>query len=817
MPEKIIQTDIVSAVGRKYIDYAMSVIVSRALPDVRDGLKPVHRRILHSMNEGNNNHSGPYRKSARAVGDTMGKYHPHGDSSIYGAMVNLAQDFYTRYPLIDMHGNSGSLDGDPAAAMRYTESRLTRLSDAMLNDIDKDTVEMSNNFDDTLKEPKYLPTLLPNLLMNGCEGIAVGMATKMPPHNLTEILDAVDYIIAEILENKEADPEEIMKIIKGPDFPLGALIIGRQGIRDAFATGKGRILMRSEYDIEESKNKTSLVITSIPYGVNKAVLVDKIDSLRKNGMTEIREVRDESNKIGIRVVVELKKDCNVQLVINKLLKQTPMQSYFNVNNTVLVDDKPCVVNLMQMLEHYIHHTMDVLKRRSQFELDKANARLHIVEGVLWAIQEETLDDVIHSIRSSKDLESAVASLRALSESLSEIQAKSIAEMRLRQLTRDNEERYLDEQAKLTDNIERLSSIVSDQFVLLTTLRAELSQLKARFGDERRTTILDEAGDIDEIDLIEEETLVVTYSTNGIIKTVEEKEYRSTRRGAKGVKGGDVKEDEAIKFMLTVNSKEDLLFFTTLGKCHVLKAYKIPKTSRTSRGKSINNYLGLDEGEQIVSMITADLNDKENSFALVTKNGLMKRLAFDDLSTRRSVTKVINFREDDMLIAVQVLKDNEHIIITTACGMSIRFKGEDVRAMGRGAAGVKGINLRKHDYVVDAVKVEDNSTFLTVTKFGLGKRTLVSEYNCQTRGGKGVTTHKLNAQTGELVCANVVADEDELFVATANGQIVRVDATSIRTCGRSTSGVRIVNLAEGDYIVSVSRNIKEVETEVEGEE
>lgn len=728
-------------------------------------------------------------------------------------MVNLAQSFGTRYPLIDMHGNSGSLDGDPAAAMRYTESRLTRLADVMLKDIDKDTVDKKNNFDETLEEPKYLPTLLPNLLMNGCEGIAVGMATKMAPHNLTEILEAVDYIIAEMLDGKEADHEHIMSIIKGPDFPLGGQIIGFQGIRDAFTTGRGRILMRSDYEIEETKTRTNIVVTSIPYQVNKSVLVDKIDTLRKNGLTEIREVRDESNKEGIRVVVELKKDCNVQLVVNKLFKQTPMESYFNVNNTVLVDDKPQTVNLIQMLEYYLLHCMDVIKRRSQYDLNKASARLHIVEGILWSINEEHLDQVIHTIRTSRTLDAAVAALVTLGDGhISLEQAKAIAEMRLRQLTTDNEERYLDEQTKLTELIAKLTEIVTDQAVLLTTLRTELSELKAKFGDERRTTIVADGGTIDEMDLVEDETLVISYSTDGIIKSVEEKEYRSTRRGAKGVRAGNVGEDEAIKFMLTVNSKDDLLFFTTLGRCHVLKAYKIPKTSRTARGKSINNYLSLDEGEQIVSMITADLSDKDNSFALVTRNGVIKRLSFDDLSTRRSITKVINFRDDDMLIAVQVMKDTEQIMITTACGMSIRFKGEDVRAMGRTAAGVKGITLREHDYVVDAVIVEDNATLLTVTKFGLGKRTLVSEYTCQSRGGKGMITHKLTEQTGELVCACVVNDNDELFVATANGQVVRIDIDTIRTCGRSTSGVRIMNLAENDYIVSVSRNTKEVESE-----
>ena len=740
----------------------------------------------------------------------------NSDSSIYEAMVNLAQDFSTRYPLIDMHGNVGSLDGDPAAAMRYTESRLTAIADEAMKDIEKNTVAMTNNFDGTVLEPTALPTLLPLIFMNGSEGIAVGMATKMPPHNLTEILDAADYIIAELLEGRDADPEEIFKIIKGPDFPLGAVIVGKTGIRDAFFTGKGQISVRSEYEIEELGNSSSrIAISSIPYQVNKSNLVDKIDSLRKTTIPEIKEVRDESDKDGIRICIDLKRDVNAQLIVNKLMKHTQLQANFNVNNTVIVDKKPESVGTIDMLQHYIAHCIDVITRRSVFDHEKASARFNIVSGILWAINPDVLDNVIHAIRAAKGTEEAISAIMNLSDEINEEQAKAIAEMKLRQLTTDNEDKYTSERDLLSENIQRLTEIIENSSVMLTTLRSELSTLKDRFGDARRTKIIAEEGSNDELDCIEDETLVITFSTSGIIKSVEEKEYRSTNRGAKGVKTAEIKENDAIKAMMTVGSKEDILFFTNLGRCHVLKAYKIQKTSRTARGKSVNNYLNLEADEVIVSLLTADLSDKQNSFALVTKNGIIKRLSFENMSTRRTVTKVMNFKDNDMLIAVQTLTDEEDILLTSACGMSIRFKGSDVRMSGRTAEGVKAINLREHDYVVDAVKVIDGQMLLTITQFGMGKKTKVKDYTLQSRAGKGIITHKLNENTGELVCANIVNDDDEIFIATAKGQIVRVDAQNISTYGRSTIGVKVVSLAEDDYIIAVSEARKENEEAEEG--
>lgn len=642
------------------------------------------------------------------------------------------------------------------------------------------------------------------------------MATKMPPHNLTEILDAADYIIAELLEGRDADPEEIFKIIKGPDFPLGAVIVGKTGIRDAFFTGKGQISVRSEYEIEELGNSSSrIAISSIPYQVNKSNLVDKIDSLRKTTIPEIKEVRDESDKDGIRICIDLKRDVNAQLIVNKLMKHTQLQANFNVNNTVIVDKKPESVGTIDMLQHYIAHCIDVITRRSVFDYEKASARFNIVSGILWAINPDVLDNVIHAIRAAKGTEEAISAIMNLSDEINEEQAKAIAEMKLRQLTTDNEDKYTSERDLLSEDIQRLTEIIENSSVMLTTLRSELSTLKDRFGDARRTKIIAEEGSIDELDCIEDETLVITFSTSGIIKSVEEKEYRSTNRGAKGVKTAEIKENDAIKAMMTVGSKEDILFFTNLGRCHVLKAYKIQKTSRTTRGKSINNYLSLDTDEVIVSLMTADLSDKQNSFALVTKNGIIKRLSFENLSTRRTVTKVMNFKDNDMLIAVQTLTDEEDILLTSACGMSIRFKGSDVRMSGRTAEGVKAINLREHDYVVDAVKVIDGQMLLTITQFGMGKKTKVKDYTLQSRAGKGIITHKLNENTGELVCANIVNDDDEIFIATAKGQIVRVDAQNISTYGRSTIGVKVVSLAEDDYIIAVSEARKENEEAEEG--
>ena len=728
-------------------------------------------------------------------------------------MVTVTQDFNCRYPLIQGQGNYGSLDGDPPAAMRYTEATFTPIGYQMLKDIEKNTCDMIPNYDNTLLEPKYLPGLLPLGLMNGTEGVAVGMASKMVPHNLTEILDAVDYIINEVLNEKEPDENEIFKIIKGPDFPLGGNIVGRSGILNAYKTGKGTVKIRSVYEIRETKNSTEIVITEIPYKVNKSELVAKMNNLVKIDNMGVKDIRDESDKNGISIIIELKKSANVQLVINKFLKHTDLEKTISINNTVLVNNQPKVLNLVELLEHYLQHCLDVIKRRSEFDLNKANERMHILKAILWAIEsEDRTDEVISTIRNSKKTDEAIENLIQLSNNtIDEIQAKAIIEIRLRTLTTDNVEQFIKEKEDLETVIVKLTNIIEDPEILLQQLRVELQDLKDKFGDERRSKFISDDS-IDEIDCIEEETLVITFSSSGTIKSVEEKEYRSTNRGAKGTKAANVKEDEAILTMLTVNSKDDLLFFTTLGKCHVLKAYKINKTSRIAKGRNINNYLTLEDGEKIVSMISTDLSEQDNSFAFVTRNGIIKKLAFKELSTVRSVTRVISFREDDMLVTAEIINDNDNIIITTANGMSIRFLLSDVRASGRSAVGVKGIDLKEDDYVVDAVKVEDNATLLTVTENGMAKRSSFDLYSTQSRGGKGTRTHKVTEKTGKLICATSVTDNNELFIATANGQIGRINVDSIREAGKSTSGVKIINLAENDTVCSVSRNIKEQEEE-----
>ncbi len=821
MPEKIITSDIVDLTGSKFINYAMSVIKDRALSNAKDGLKPVHKRILYSMQASGNVFSGGFRKSARAVGDCMGQFHPHGDSSIYGALIGLAQSFAIRYPLIEVQGNKGSLDGDPPAAMRYTECKLSKIGTQMVQDMNKNVVDMGRNFDNTQDEPAYLPCgYLPNLLMNGTTGIAVGMASKMPPHNLTEILDATIYIIDSLLQSQEPLENEIFSIIKGPDFPLGGNIIGQDGINNYFRTGEGAITIRASYEIEEYSNgASSIIVTDIPYKILKSDMVKKIDDLRKNELKDyIKEVTDESSKEGIRVVIALKKDVNVQLALNTILKKTPMQTTFTVNNTCLVDNEPQKVTLADLLQQYLMQCIDVLTRTTQFDLDKAENRRHLVEGLLWAIDEKVIETVVEAIRRSKTVEESTNALKALNESLSEQQINYIVDIKLRQLTVDNQQKYLDEKKELDESIENYNAILTDQSCLFTLLRSKLEDIKEKYGDERRTFILNDAASvINEIDLIEEETLVITYSTEDLIKAVEEKEYRSTNRGAKGVKSTNAKEKDVIQTVLTVNSKDDLLFFTNKGRCHELKAYKIPKMSRTARGKSINNFLSLNEGEKVISVISTDLSQKDKSFALITRDGTIKKLEFTNLSARMTVTKVITFKEDDTLVSVLTVDENDDVIITTAGGYSIRFESSSVRPSGRAAMGVKGITLRQDDYVVDAVTVQEDAEVLTITELGLSKRTHINEYKSQNRGGKGVITHKLTQATGALVCATIVDSEDELFIATAKGQMLRIDAFSIReTSSKSAKGVKVANLAQDDYIVSVSKVKKEDDEEtIEG--
>jgi DNA gyrase subunit A len=693
--------------------------------------------------------------------------------------------------------------------MRYTEARLSRIGYALLNDIDKNTVDFVPNFDSTEREPTVLPAMIPILLANGATGIAVGMATNMAPHNLGELYDAINYIIDCTLEGNEPDIGEIINIVKAPDFPTGGQIIGLSGVKEAFLTGKGKIIIRAKYAVEEKDNKTSIVITEIPYMVNKASLIEKIHDLKQTEIPGIKEVRDDSDKDGISVVIELKRDANVQLVINKLLKHTEMQVTFSVNNTVLVDGQPRTVNLKECLELFMAHAASVVLRRSQYDLDKAGARLNIVDGIIRAL--DNIEDVIETIRNNDD---AVAALIE-NYKFNEEQAKAIVDMRLKALTNASREKYDTERNDLESDIVKLSAILNDDSTLLTTMKTEFIGLKEKFADERRTEIVLDEDSIEEEDLVKDEMLVVTLSSDGLIKAVEEKEYRTQNRGTKGAKAMNTKDDEVIKYLLTVGSKEDLLFFTNLGRCHTLKAYKIAKTSRTARGKSINNYLTLQEEEKVVTMISTDKDNKDNHLLFVTKNGIIKRLAIEQLSSRLSVTKVVGFKEDDSLITAVVVKPKDQVMITTALGQSIRIKMDAegpkcIRPMGRSAAGIIGISLEENDYVVDMSVVEDDSTIFTITQNGLGKRTSITEYPIHGRGGKGVITHKVTDRTGQVMSALTVSDKDEIFVATEKGLVIRINANTISTMGRSTSGVKIINLNEGDKVVSISKGNTEDE-------
>jgi DNA gyrase subunit A len=808
LPERIIQVSVHDSVRRAFLNYAMSVLTDRALPDVRDGLKPVHRRILYSMHELGLTHDKPYKKCARIVGDVLGKYHPHGDTSVYGAAVILAQDFSTRYQLIDGHGNFGSVDGDPAAAMRYTESRLSRIGGEMLANIDKDSVPFGPNFDESEREPLVLPTLIPNLLANGTTGIAVGMATSIPPHNLGELYEAINYIIDCALEEKEADIEDIMNIIKAPDFPTGAQIIGLNDIRKGYRTGRGRVLMRSVYEFENDKGRNKIIFTEIPYKVNKAKLIETIAGLVRDKKIEgISEVRDESDKDGMRICVELKRDANPQLVANLLLKHTELQTTFSINLTVLVNGEPKEVSLKEALEAFIDHAAEVISRRTAFDLAKASKRSNVVEGILRCCEsEETIDWVVHTIRKSEDPVKTLVEDAGFNIE----QAEYITEMKLKALSASSEAKLRIESESLIAEMAKYNSILGDTVILMNTMKTEFNTLKEKYADERKSEIVLSSDEINEADLVEDEMLVINLSSDLLIKSVQETEYKTQGRGGKGVKVANTKEDEIIKQMLTVNSKDDLLFFTNIGRCHVLKAYKVIKTSRTARGKSLNNYLNLNVDETVVTMLCTDLTNKDNHILFVTEQGIIKRLSLEDLSTRMTVTRVLGFKEGDFLKQAMIVAPTDNVIITTALGQSIRVKmdAEDhkaIRPMGRGAAGVIGINVDDNDKVVDMALVEPDATLLIVSENGMGKRTNLDDFPVHGRGGKGVIGYKVTEKTGVVLAAISVKEDDELFVASEQGLITRINVKNISTMGRSTSGVKIMSLNEGDKIGSISNS------------
>ncbi len=798
----IININIEDEMKKSYLDYAMSVIVSRALPDVRDGLKPVHRRILYAMNELGNTPDKPYRKSARVVGDVLGKYHPHGDSSVYDAMVRLAQDFNTRYPLVDGHGNFGSIDGDSPAAMRYTEVRMTKIAMEMLRDINKDTIDYRPNFDETLKEPVVLPSRFPNLLVNGSSGIAVGMATNIPPHNLREVIDGLVMLIDE----PDTTVDELMKVIKGPDFPTGAMIMGTDGIKAAFRTGRGKIQLRAVANIEETtRGRQRIVVTEIPYQVNKANLIEKIAELVRDKKIEgISDLRDESDREGMRIVIELKRDANPNVVLNNLYKQTQLQTTFGVIMLALVDDEPKILNLKQMLTHYIDYQKEVVTRRTQYDLNKAEERAHIVEGLKIAL--DHIDEVINIIRSSK--EEATAKKRLMeSFGLSEKQAQAILDMRLRRLTGLEREKLEEEYEALIKEINRLKEILASERILLNTIKEELLEIKEKYGDDRRTRIMPAVDEIDIEDMIEKEDVIITLTHNGYIKRMPESTYRTQRRGGKGIIGLTTRENDFVENLLITSTHDTILFFTNKGKAYLLKAYEIPEGKRQAKGTNIVNLLNLERDENITAVIPIDEYNPESNLIFVTKKGKIKKTKMHLFKNiRRSGIIAINLQEDDELIQVRETDGTRELILVTSRGIAIRFSEEDVREMGRNATGVKAITLADNDEVVAMDLVEEGKQLLVVSEYGYGKRTELEEYRCQTRGGKGLKTYNIKDKTGLLVSAKVVDDEDEIIMISKAGTIIRLNAKDISITGRSTQGVKLMKIEEDDRIMAVAKYV-----------
>ena len=792
--DKISEVGLKKTMERSYIDYAMSVIAARALPDVRDGLKPVQRRILHSMIELNNGPDKPHRKCARIVGDTMGKYHPHGDSSIYDALVKLAQDWNTRYPLVDGHGNFGSEDGDGAAAMRYTEARLSKISMEMLADINKDTVDFVPNFDETEKEPTVLPSRFPNLLVNGTTGIAVGMATNIPPHNLKEVIGATVKIIDNrIEEDRETSIDEIMQIIKGPDFPMGAEILGRRGIEEAYRTGRGKIKVRAVTDIEAMPNgKHKIVVTELPYMVNKALLIQKIVELVKTKRVDgITDVRDESSREGIRVVIELKKDTNANVLLNQLYKHTQLQDTFGVNMLALVDGVPKILNISQMLGYYLKHQEDVVTRRTKYDLNKAEERAHILQGLLIAL--DNIDEVINIIRSSKSVQDAKNSLIERF-GLTEIQAQAIVDMRLRALTGLEREKLEAEYKELMDKISYLKAILADEKKLLGVIKDELLVISQKYGDERRTALGRDVDEVTDEELIERENIVITMTKLGYIKRMPEDIFKAQNRGGKGIRGMQTIDEDYIESLIVTTTHNYLMFFTNTGRVYRLKGYEIPEAGRTARGVAIVNLLQLQAGEKITAVIPLKSYEDGKYLFMATRNGMVKKTDISEYqNVRKTGLTAIVLRDNDELIEVKATNGDDDIFLITKKGMSIRFNEKDVRQTGRTSMGVKGIHLGKDDIVISMQMSSQGEKILLVTENGMGKRTLISEFNAQNRGGKGVKCYKITDKTGDLVGAKIVTDENDIMIITTEGIIIRTSCDGISTIGRVTSGVKVINL------------------------
>ena len=793
---KIVPRDIEEEMKTAYISYAMSVIVQRALPDVRDGLKPVHRRILYAMYEDGITSDKPYRKCANTVGSVLGRYHPHGDASVYDAMVRMAQDFSLRYCLVDGHGNFGSIDGDGAAAMRYTEARMSKIAENMLTDIEKNTVDFMPNYDDRLQEPTVLPTRIPTLLINGSNGIAVGMATNIPPHNITEIIDG----IIKIIDDDNVSDEELMSIIKGPDFPTGGVILGREGIRQAYTTGRGKIILRAEAEIEEmSGNKQRIIVRSLPYQVNKAKLVENIANLVKEKRIEgISEVRDESDREEkVRVVIELKRDVNAQVILNQLFKYTQMQDTFGVIMLALVNGEPKILTLRQCLEYYIDHRKTVILRRTQFDLDKALARAHILEGLKIAL--DNIDEVIEIIRNSYD----DAKERLMERfGLSDIQAQAILDMRLKTLSGLQREKIEEEYAELMKLIEHLRAILASDKLVYDIIKEELLEIKDKYGDDRKTKIVAAEGEFDVEDLIKEEQCVVALTHFGYVKRMPIDTYKSQKRGGKGITGIATREEDFVKEIFTCSTHDTILFFSNKGKVYRLRGYEIPEAGRTAKGTAIVNLLMLDGGEKISAVIPI-ANFAEGKYLLMaTKNGIIKKTALNEyMSVRKSGLIGITLKEDDELIDVRLTDGEDNVVLVTRKGMCITFDEKDVRPMGRVSQGVIGIRLDDGDYVIGMESIIQGSkaTLLAITENGFGKRTELDEYRVQTRGGKGVITYKVTSKTGDLVGIKIATDDEDVMLITDTGTIIRLNVSDISVLGRSTQGITLMRTNEGKVV------------------
>ena len=810
--ENIVDVELVNEMKTSYIDYAMSVIISRALPDVRDGLKPVHRRILYTMHQAGYTPDKPYKKCAATVGDVLGKYHPHGDASVYDAMVRMAQDFSLRYPMIDGHGNFGSVDGDPAAAYRYTESRMSKIALEMLQDIDKETVDFMPNFDESLQEPVVLPARIPGLLINGSSGIAVGMATNVPSHNLTEVINGVIALI----ENPDITIDEIMNHIKGPDFPTAGIIMGRSGIRAAYHTGRGKILVRARTIIEgEEGSKQKIIVTELPYQVNKARLIEKIAELVRDKRIEgISGLRDESDRDGMRMVIELKRDANANVVLNQLFKNTQMQETFGAIMLALVDNQPKVLNLKQILYHYLEFQKDVIRRRTRYNLAKAEARAHILKGLLIAL--DNIDAVIKTIRESYD----DAKERLMEKfNLSDKQAQAILDMRLARLQGLEKEKLESEYDELMQKIAYYNAVLENEFMVLDIIKEELTEIRNRYGDERRTEITNAVDDIDIEDLIEEEENIVTLTNFGYVKRMASDVYKTQRRGGRGITGLQTREEDFVNTIISTSTHDTLLFFTNRGRMFRLKAYQLPEAGRQAKGTPIINLIPIEQGEKITALIPLRTFEEGKYIVMATRNGIIKRtdLTEYDSVRKNSALLAIVLDEEDELISVKITDGSDHIVIGTHNGMAIRFAETDVRRMGRVTHGVKAINLREGDYVVGAAVASEGRDLLVVTENGYGKKTDFEEYRAQNRGGIGLKNYNISEKTGKVVSIHSVTEDDDIMLITSEGIVIRLATSEIRSIGRSTAGVRLMRLGDNVSVVSVAKCAHEGEEEVNVQE